>query len=472
LRVYDIVLGKLAATMLGAFYQFLAAVPALAMPILVGGVTVLDFARLVLALANIMFFAAAVGLLASALSRREAKAASAAALLMVGFLFALPAVGIVWKELRGPSVLAECLVNASPASAWVQAIVPGYFEVSRFWTCIALTQAAGWGFLALTCRALPHGWQDRPAGVSKLRGRERWRDWRHGGAPERTAFRTRLLEVNPIHWLTSRARSGRWRPWVFLAGVMTVLLFGAVKAHWPLLNAGLAFGVSYTINSVFKVWISAQASHGFSVDRDQGALELLLSTPLTERDLLRGQWLTLRRSFAGPMAGLWVGEAIWMMVASLVDEEMRGDSFWLGAVVMAGSWLLLPLDVVASSWVALWKGVTESTATRAASSAQMCVLVLPWLATVGMAAVIALLTRNRPPTGAGLYVFFFFAFSIAADLFFGRRARRQLLTALRAGAARRFSGDAEISSGWVWLGRWAGRRVAGWRAPARAVNKP
>src|SRR6185369_5581883 len=106
--------------------QFLAAVPALAMPILVGGVTVLDFARLVLALANIMFFAAAVGLLASALSRREARAAGAATLLMAGFLFAMPAAGLAWKELRGPSLLAECLVNVSPGYVWVQAIVPGY----------------------------------------------------------------------------------------------------------------------------------------------------------------------------------------------------------------------------------------------------------------------------------------------------------------------------------------------------------
>src|SRR5438876_11965208 len=66
LRGYDVVLGKLIATSLNSFYGLLAVFPALAIPLLFGGVTVGEFWRMVLLLANTLFFSVTAGLFVSA----------------------------------------------------------------------------------------------------------------------------------------------------------------------------------------------------------------------------------------------------------------------------------------------------------------------------------------------------------------------------------------------------------------------
>ena len=55
------------------------------------------------------------------------------------------------------------------------------------------------------------------------------------------------------------------------------------------------------MNLVIKVWFALEAGKQLSEDRKQGALELLLSTPLTVQDILRGQRLALERQFLGPV---------------------------------------------------------------------------------------------------------------------------------------------------------------------------
>src|SRR5439155_13703005 len=74
LKGYDVVLGKLAATSLGAFYGMLAVLPVLAIPLLTGGVTAGTFWRVALVLLNTLFFSLACGIFVSAISKNERKA--------------------------------------------------------------------------------------------------------------------------------------------------------------------------------------------------------------------------------------------------------------------------------------------------------------------------------------------------------------------------------------------------------------
>src|SRR5882724_4718130 len=71
LKGYDVVLGKLAATSLNSFYGLLSTLPVLALPLLVGGITPVEYWRMVLALVNILFFSLSAGMLVSALCRQE-----------------------------------------------------------------------------------------------------------------------------------------------------------------------------------------------------------------------------------------------------------------------------------------------------------------------------------------------------------------------------------------------------------------
>src|SRR6266704_2995017 len=71
---HDVVLGKMAATSLNWSYGLLAAFPILATSLLLGGVTVGEFWRTILALVNLLFVALAAGMFVSSISRHERKA--------------------------------------------------------------------------------------------------------------------------------------------------------------------------------------------------------------------------------------------------------------------------------------------------------------------------------------------------------------------------------------------------------------
>jgi ABC-type transport system involved in cytochrome c biogenesis permease component len=66
LKSQDIVLGKFVAAALSALYCLLALLPVMAVPLLLGGVTLGEFWRMALALVNAMFFSLAAGLCVSA----------------------------------------------------------------------------------------------------------------------------------------------------------------------------------------------------------------------------------------------------------------------------------------------------------------------------------------------------------------------------------------------------------------------
>ena len=70
LRGYDVVVGKLAANSLNAFYGVLAVVPVLGIPLLMGGVTVGEFGRVALVLVNTLFFSLCVGMFAAKVLER------------------------------------------------------------------------------------------------------------------------------------------------------------------------------------------------------------------------------------------------------------------------------------------------------------------------------------------------------------------------------------------------------------------
>ena len=74
LRPYDVVLGKLMATSLNSFYGLIAIFPPLAIPLVVGGVTLGEFWRVVLGLMSTLFFSVSIGLAVSSASRDERRA--------------------------------------------------------------------------------------------------------------------------------------------------------------------------------------------------------------------------------------------------------------------------------------------------------------------------------------------------------------------------------------------------------------
>ena len=164
LKPYDVVLGKLSATSLTALYGLLSLLPVLAIPVLMGGVTLGDLARLTLVLLNTLFFALSVALFVSTVSWHERKAVGMTMLLLFGFGAGLPLTGSLLASLNGPAELAPWFSQASPGYACGRIESASYGAApGAFWFSTAVTHVLGWMFFVLSCRVMPRVWQDRPA---------------------------------------------------------------------------------------------------------------------------------------------------------------------------------------------------------------------------------------------------------------------------------------------------------------------
>jgi hypothetical protein len=316
----------------------------------------------------------------------------------------------------------------------------------------------------LTCRVLPRVWQDRPAEGR----RRRWREWCRralmGADAERRDFRRWLLAVNPIYWLASRERRTRWYPWILLLSVGVIVLWSC----WQVRARGvqfepLIFG-SFFINWFFKHWITNAACHSFSTDRDKGALELLLCTPLTIREVLRGHALALRRQFLAPILTLLVVELGLYALAWHTDLMDRSGQQWLLPAVFFCGLVVFVADIFALIWAGWWAGVVSKNASNAVSTVYFRMMILPWLAVV-LGLVLFFIFFDIYALGqatAGLVVWT--VASLCADGFFACNSRRKLLTDLRAGAVERYSGS-DPTARWWWR---LGRRAAQWRAGSGA----
>jgi hypothetical protein len=441
LKGYDVVLGKLAATSLNAFYGLLAIMPVLAIPLLMGGVTPGEFWRTMLVLVNTFLFALASGVLASVLSR-DARQAMGINLLLLLLLAAVPpAMAGVIAYLDPAHRVIQPLLLSCPAYTYYLCFDANYRGVrgEYFWLSVGVIHGLTWLLTALASWRVPYSWQDRQSGQEEARLADRWRLWMYGVASQRKALRTRLLRVNPFCWLASRARFKPAGVWGFLGFVACWWLYLHTVLHLRWFEEEFSLTTAFMLNSVFKLWIGIEAAQRLAEEQRMGSLELLLSTPLSEADILRGQFLALKRQFLKPLVVVIGVEIAFLLLVSRrsflpSSETARQVAFgWAGIV-------LLVLDITAVSWVALLAALTARSQNRATVSTILRVLALPWVIFAGVT-VIAKLWTGREGPGWEFFLYLWFGLGVLADLAFGLPAWWQLRTRFRELALQRFSGS-------------------------------
>src|SRR6185436_15416366 len=172
---YDVILGKLAATSLSAFYSLLAIFPIMAVPLLLGGITNPEFWRMVLVLVNTFLFSLAVGLVASVLSRHARRAYG------VNFILLLILAGV-------PALCGGAIAVFSPAHSFFKPLFfscPIYsfylssdlnyrWQVVSFWSSLAVVHGLTWMLLLLASSRAPQSWQDHPPSSRQSPWREIW----------------------------------------------------------------------------------------------------------------------------------------------------------------------------------------------------------------------------------------------------------------------------------------------------------
>ena len=95
-----------------------------------------------------------------------------------------------------------------------------------------------------------------------------------------------------------------WASWIFWGLSLTVGLILVGQWNRQTLSVSKLLLLFYGLHTLLKCWIGWEASRRLLDDREQGALELLLTTPLPERQIIAGWLLGLRRRFLKPFLGL------------------------------------------------------------------------------------------------------------------------------------------------------------------------
>jgi ABC-2 family transporter protein len=457
LKGYDVVIGKIAATSLRGFYGLLAILPILALPIMVGGVAMAEFSRMALVLVNTFLFSLAVGIFVSALSKNARKAVVVTCALLVIFTIIIPLSCVIVLAMTPghQSKVAEALLVPCPATAFMFAFDFNYLKSMKFfWYSTGTIHVFMWAFLAGASFILPRTWQDKPKGEAAAQWREIIHRWLYGSEARRRSFRTRLLDVNAFYWLASRMWFKPTQVWLLFSAIGCVWIWGSVEFGSVWFSEAIYFPTAMALNAILKLWVAAEAGHKLGQDRKLGALELILSTPMTVKDILRGQFLALRRQFFWPAAFV-IGMQVIFMAASLQKESFHENR--MNPVIWAAAIVMLVVDMTAVSWVAISLAMSSRNPNRTSGTTVVRMLVAPWILYIAIVILLSVMDeffgwslRPKWPFFIGLW----FGLGMFADLVFGLMAWWTVNRRFRELALQRFAPKR------VWWSRWLNRGEA------------
>ena len=377
LKARDIVLGKFAGLSLNAVYGLLALLPITAVPILLGGVALEEFCRMALALVNTLFFSLALGLGVSAWVTNYSRGLAGTLVLLAFFGAGLPALDSLASTTTQPGPwwrLAWC----SPFCPFWRAHDTIYrLAPSQFWAALMASHLTGWIWLAFACAGLRRSWimsalgPDSPARRLSAAGRDTRRNRPPASADEPFDPVLRLVGDPPLF---------RFAVWLIVVAWGALLCGGRLWPRHALPDLQAATVCAFLL----KALVAFQACRFFVEARRNGALELLLCTPLRNADLLRAQWRALIRIFFWPVAVFLL--LCWIAVASSPSPAPAaflaptpgalpgGRSGPLGALFLT---IGLAADVAAIGWFGMWLALTVRKPGVAPALTILAVLILP-----------------------------------------------------------------------------------------------
>jgi len=408
LKPRDIVYAKGVAHGLRAFTLWLAIVPVLTIPFLLGGVSDVEVLGSVLVNFSSICLAMAAGLLASTGSKSWTRAMGMAMFLSVIvlllFVCVLPLAvemlagmgGFGGNGSRNRQLLNEMNSSGVPLVMWGFALT---MNAGGFWQTFfsSSSQSGMWGgvagpgvrtgpslllsacgstallslialYILSWCAAwnVHRVWREQPASprIERLKKRlftpvvfkpllRRWLNWK--------------LSRNPIGWLEQRSWSGRLIVWSWLA--IVVCIYSSLFSHLALYQNGFD-GIQGFLATLLSLSMAISAAGSFRREHETGVLELLLVAPLREEQIIHGRVKGLWSQFLPAVALLF---AIWLYCGTFLGQGHNFVSVLLYAVTFATLpivGLYFSLDkknfIAALVWTLLVQMVIPSGLSRAA----------------------------------------------------------------------------------------------------------
>lgn len=365
LKGSDIVFGKLVATSAHAFYGLLAILPFMAIPLLAGGVTPGEVGRMVLVLINALFFSLAAGMLVSAFSRWEKRAMMVTAIVIFMGVFGVEIPGPPFHLLSLRAGMHGAFDTAFTANPWL-------FYGSTIWIFVL-----SWIFLGWSCWLVPRRVEEKiePRIASDEATYLIPKAEEITGEVAESTGMEKLGEGNPVEWLANR--DGQTSVWMWLTIIFSGLAWAV--GH-PFLNSGkgsreFAVLAGLLFHAFLKFWLAYDAASRFTSDRRCGALEMLLSTPLTVREMLGGQFRAMSKRFFKPLLCVLALDLALFMTGFSGSEAAPADGTLLVIQFVVVATFLL--DVVAVAVFGVWQGLKSRRSGRAALWTAGLVMGLP-----------------------------------------------------------------------------------------------
>lgn len=320
LRPFQIVLGKAAAQVVRLLSLWIACLPLLLIPVLMGGVSVLDLQYALGIEMMIVLGGLASGLVATSFCRVWSRSAGLAFVLTLagGQLLTLFAavVLVTSDQIRGPGIPG---VGIAGQSVWVISLVtwigstglpgPGFGRLLGAYPswvttttqhcllagiaiCMALfgvsVLIAGWR-VSLSLRSDLRSSSQRSIPTTRHPARNA------RGSSERR--RQRWLAGNPARWLCEVSGNQRRGYWVWLLVVATTW----IGLPWLARDDLEGMALTCFLPAALAIPLAMTAASSFRRELEEGTLELLLVTPLPARKLV---WARVREQWSiyGPAA--------------------------------------------------------------------------------------------------------------------------------------------------------------------------
>lgn len=368
LRSEEIVLGKQAGVSLNSLFSLMAVVPALGVPLLLGGVTAGEFWRLVIALFVGLFFSLAIGTAISVVSETMivAYARSTGILLLSTVLLPLMDLGLAASGtdlgLRwfGPTGMLLGL-NADVYDA-----TPAFY-----WRAVAVSFLIGIGLLAIACRALPRFWD---------RSGERAPELQRTIARRASRWLPEQVEADPMGWL---ATSQSWRLRLFprvACGIAAIWLLTACLAPADSTVLVALCVTALITHSMINLWQGLNAVSVGATLRSTGFIELLLIAPMSMHEVVLGMGRGTARYCAATAAVFAVAEFLAVGVfAFRWVLAIPGDASEAVFISCVALFVLygLHIDLWGASWMGLYQGLVQRKRATATMLTVVWVQLLP-----------------------------------------------------------------------------------------------
>ena len=303
LKAREIVIGKCLIHGLRSLTLLVASVPMLCLPLMMGGVSAAQLVSTLSCDLSALCVALAAGIHASVRQTEWLRAVINALLLSLALSM------LYWTCFQIPFRFGghnSLLVILSSGFS----LALGAFILWRFIVTSATWLARNWSREVI--RSSEPYWVNTFAKSPILRTVFHWN-------------KSRPLERNPVAWLQERSWTGRLTKWGWLLTIFAAVPIGGCVGSWNMdytswlngLTLLLVAGIAFTTTSTFRN------------ERLDGALELLLVTPLTARQILGGR--------------------LWGIVAHFLPASMLLGFFWF-----VPFWF--ERDVQLATWVNCWFG--------------------------------------------------------------------------------------------------------------------